>query len=155
MFEDGVCKIFCNSKLLAIGIMARELYVIKVVPEEHGNVVVDESSLKLWHYQFSHLGMDNIVKLVNNKLVEGMDNAIDQTSVIFEGWTGQKITFSYNANVSYVTFAPMQTSSLHKICTGCQDANAVNAQICTVANLVRMYIFAHSFAFVVCSTNLM
>ena len=41
------------------------------------HVAVDESSLKLWHYRFSHLGMDNIVKLVNDKLVEGMDNAID------------------------------------------------------------------------------
>ena len=41
----------------------------------------------------------------------------------------------------------MQTSSLHKIRRGCQDANAANAQIRTVANLVRIYIFAHSFAF--------
>ena len=44
---------------------------------------MDESSLKLWHYRLGHLGTDNIVKLVNDKLAEGMDNAI-KTSVICE-----------------------------------------------------------------------
>ena len=38
----------------------------------------------------------------------------------------------------------MQTSHLHDIRTGCQDANAVNAPIRTVANLVRICIFAYS-----------
>ena len=67
----------------------------------------------------------------------------------------QKIyIFSHGANVyanilreygirpSLLKFAPMRISYLHKIGTGCQDANAVNARICTVANLVRIYIFA-------------
>ena len=84
MFEDGVCKVSHNSKLFAIGIMVGKLYVLKVVPDEHVNVAMDEPSLKLWHYRFGHLGMDNIVKLVNNKMVEGMDNATDQTSVVCE-----------------------------------------------------------------------
>ena len=84
MFEDGVCKVSRNSKLLAIGIMVGKLYVLKVVPDEHVNVAMDESSLKLWHYRFCHLGMDNIMKVVNNKMVEGMDNATDQTSVVCE-----------------------------------------------------------------------
>ena len=84
MFEDGLCKISRNSKLLAVGAMVGKLYVLKAVPDEHVHVAMDESSLKLWHYRLGHLGIDNIVKLVNNKLVEGMDNAIDQTSVICE-----------------------------------------------------------------------
>ena len=84
MFEDGVCKVSRNAKLLAIGIMVGKLYVLKVIPEEHVNIAMDESSLKLWHYRFGHLGMENIMKLVNDKLVEGMDNATDLTSVICE-----------------------------------------------------------------------
>ena len=64
--------------------MVGKLYVLKVVPDEHVNIVMDESSLKLWHYRFGHLGMDNIMKVVNNKMVEGMDNVTDQTSVVCE-----------------------------------------------------------------------
>ncbi len=48
----------------------------------------------------------------------------------------------YGIRPSLLKFAPMRISYLHKIRTGCQDANAVNARICTVANLVRIYIFA-------------
>ena len=84
MFEDGLCKIFRNSKLLTVGAMVGKLYVLKVVHDEHVHSAMDESSLKLWHYRLGHLGMDNTVKLVNDKLVEGMDNAINQTSVICE-----------------------------------------------------------------------
>ena len=54
MFEDGVCKISRNSKLLAVGAMVRKLYVLKVVPDKHVHVAMDESSLKLWHYRLGH-----------------------------------------------------------------------------------------------------
>ena len=40
----------------------------------------------------------------------------------------------------------MQTSCLHQIRTGCRNANAPTARICMVANLVRIYIFAHNSA---------
>ena len=50
----------------------------------------------------------------------------------------------YDIRPSLLKFAPMQTSCLHKIRMGCQDANAVNARIRTVANLVRIYTFAYS-----------
>ena len=73
MFEDGLCKISRNSKLLAVGAMVEKLYVLKAVPDKHVHVAMDESRLKLWNYRLGHLGMDNIVKLVNDKLVQGMD----------------------------------------------------------------------------------
>ncbi len=52
----------------------------------------------------------------------------------------------YDIRPSLLKFPTMQTSCLHEIRTGCQDANAVNAPICTVANLVQIYIFAYSLA---------
>ena len=51
---------------------------------------MDELSLKLWRYRFGHLGMNNMVKLVNDKLVERIENAIDQTSVIWEACLMEK-----------------------------------------------------------------
>ena len=35
--------------------MVGKLYVLKVVPDKHGHVAMDESSLKLWHYRLGHL----------------------------------------------------------------------------------------------------
>jgi hypothetical protein len=52
----------------------------------------------------------------------------------------------FDIRPSLLKFAPMRTSCLHEIRTGCQDANAVNARIRTVANLLRIYIFAYSLA---------
>ena len=42
MFEDGVCKISRNSKQLTVGAMVGKLYVLKVVPDEHVHVAMDE-----------------------------------------------------------------------------------------------------------------
>ena len=79
MIEDGVCKTSRNSKMLAVVAMIGKLYVLKVVADEHVIIGMDESSLKLWHYWFCYLGMDNVMKLVNGKMVQRMDNASDQT----------------------------------------------------------------------------
>ena len=58
---------------------------MKVVGDEHVNVAMDLWTMsKLWHYRFRHLGLDNNMKLVNGKMVEGMDNAVDKRSVICE-----------------------------------------------------------------------
>ena len=64
--------------------MIGRLYVLKVVADEHVNNAMDSSSLKLWHYRFGHLGIDHNMKLVNGKMLEGMDNAVEETSVICE-----------------------------------------------------------------------
>ena len=52
----------------------------------------------------------------------------------------------FDIRPSLPKFAPMQTSCSHEIRMRCQDANAVNARIRTVANLLRIYIFAYSLA---------
>ncbi len=41
------------------------------------NVVKEEPDVHLWRCRFGHLGMDNMSKLINGKMVEGMNNARD------------------------------------------------------------------------------
>ena len=50
----------------------------------------------------------------------------------------------FDIRPSLLKFPPKQTSCLHEICMGCQDANEFDARIRTVANFLRIYIFAYS-----------
>ena len=52
---------------------------MKVVEEEHVNIA-KESDLQLRHCRFCHLGMDNVTKLMNNKMVDGMDKIAEEKS---------------------------------------------------------------------------
>ena len=47
-FEDDICKVSRNSKLLAVGEIQGRLYVLKTM-EEHVNVASEKSDLYLWH----------------------------------------------------------------------------------------------------------
>ena len=77
-FEGDMCKITRNSKLLAAGETCGKLYVLKVIPEkEDVNVAKEESNLNLWHCRFGHLGMENISKLMNGNMVDGMKTTTD------------------------------------------------------------------------------
>ena len=62
-----------NSKLLGIGEMQGKLYILKVVPVEHMNIAKENIDMELWHNCFGHLGYDNVSKLINRKMVEGMN----------------------------------------------------------------------------------
>ena len=62
--------------------MIGKLYVLKVVADEHVNVAMDY--VEIMALSVGHLGLDNNMKLVSGKMVEGMDNAVDKTSVICE-----------------------------------------------------------------------
>ena len=58
--------------------MHGKLYMLKVISEEYVNVMKKNNPNKeLWHCRFGHLGMDNISKLLNENMVEGMSNARD------------------------------------------------------------------------------
>ncbi len=58
--------------------MHGKLYMLKVISEEYVNVMKKNNpSKELWHCRFGHLGMDNISKLLNENMVEGMSNARD------------------------------------------------------------------------------
>ena len=77
VFEGNECRISKDSRLVGIGIMQGKLYMLKVVPEEYVNVAKNNPNMELWHCRFGHLGMDNISKLLNENMVEGMSNAKD------------------------------------------------------------------------------
>ena len=85
LFEDGVVKIIRNSKLLATGVMRGKLYVLKMlIPDEQVNVAERSSSLQLWHYRLGHLGMDNVNKMMNEQMVDGMNSVNDEKSSVCE-----------------------------------------------------------------------
>ena len=52
-------KITWNAKRLALGEIQGKLYMLKIVMNEHVNVAKENSSLKLWHCRYGHLGMDS------------------------------------------------------------------------------------------------
>ena len=73
-FEGDMCKVTRNSKLLAIGEMCGKLYMLKVIPSnEEVNVAKEDPNLHLWHCRFGHLGVDNLTKLINENMVDGMN----------------------------------------------------------------------------------
>ena len=85
LFEDGVVKIICNSKLLATGVMRGKLYVLKMlIPDEQVNVAERSSSLQLCHYRLGHLGMGNVNKMMNEQMVDGMNSVNDEKSSVCE-----------------------------------------------------------------------
>lgn len=71
-FKGNQCRISRNGKLLAVGEMQGKLYMLKIVSDEHINIAKDEIDIHLWHNRFGHLGMDNVEKLMKDKMVEGM-----------------------------------------------------------------------------------
>ena len=77
LFEGDECKISKDSRLIGIGTMQGKLYMLKVISEEYVNVAKNNLNIELWHCRFGHTGMDNISKLINENMVEGMSSTKD------------------------------------------------------------------------------
>ena len=61
-----------------MGEMCGKLYMLKVIPgKEYINVAKEESDMHLWHCRFGHLGIDDVSKLANNNMVNGMNDVGD------------------------------------------------------------------------------
>ena len=86
IFNGEKCEVTRNSKLLAVGEIVGKLYMLKIVQNEEVNIAKDESNLKLWQCRYGHLGMDYISKLINDKMVTGMDTVHDERNVACEGF---------------------------------------------------------------------
>ena len=73
-FKDDKCKISRNSKILAMGEIQGKLYTLKIA-KEHVNIAKQqpETDHYLWHCRFGHLGMNNVNKLIEENMVNGMD----------------------------------------------------------------------------------
>ena len=73
VFEGNQSQISRNAKLLAVGKMQEKLYILQVVLDEHLNIVREHVGIQLRHSRFGHLGMDNVPKLVKDKIADGMN----------------------------------------------------------------------------------
>ena len=70
-FKEDRCEISKNSKIVTEGEIQGKLYVLNVV-KEHANVAKQQY---LRHCRFGHLGMNNVNKLIDDEMVNGMDGA--------------------------------------------------------------------------------
>jgi hypothetical protein len=63
-----------NSKILAVGEIQGNLYVLNIV-KEHVNVAKQQPDTDqyLWHCRLGHPGMNNANKLIDENIVSGMD----------------------------------------------------------------------------------
>ena len=77
VFKEDECRISKDSRLIGIGTMHGKLYMLKVISEEYVNVMKNNPNMELWHCRFGHLGMNNISKLLDENMVEGMSNVKD------------------------------------------------------------------------------
>ena len=73
-FKSEICEITRNGKLLARGKIERKLYFLQITENETINIAQKDSNLKLWHYRFGHLGMDNVKRLMKDEMVDGMSS---------------------------------------------------------------------------------
>ena len=73
-FKENKCEISRNSKILAVGEIQGKLYTLKIV-EEHVKIAnhQPETDRYLWHCRLGHLGMNNMDKLIDENMVNGMD----------------------------------------------------------------------------------
>lgn len=72
-FKGNECRIMRNSKLLGTGKIQGKLYMLNLASSHQANIAKEDSKLHLWHLRYGHLGTNNVVKLFNDKMVEGMD----------------------------------------------------------------------------------
>ena len=72
-FKDDKCEISRNSKILAMAEIQGKLYALKIA-KEHVNIAKQqpETDQYLWHCRFGHLGMNNVNKLIEENMVNGM-----------------------------------------------------------------------------------
>ena len=109
-FENDLCKITRNSKLLAVGVIRGKLYVLKIM-EDQVNIASEEleSDLFLWHCRLGHLGMDNVIKLANGNMVKGIGHVSSDSKPFCEGCVmGKQHRCPYPKGISYRAKEPFE-----------------------------------------------
>ena len=109
-FENDLCKITRNSKLLAVGVIRGKLYVLKIM-EDQVNIANEEleSDLFLWHCRLGHLGMDNVIKIANGNMVKGIGHLSSENKPFCEGRVmGKQHRCPYPKGTSYRATEPFE-----------------------------------------------
>ena len=113
-FKEDKCEISRNSKILALGEIQGKLYTLKIV-NKHVNIAKQQPDTDqyLWHCRFGHLGMNNVNKLIDEKMVNGMDGVSNMKENQFcEACTkGKQHRCPYPKNVDYCASEPFRTYS--------------------------------------------
>ena len=71
-FEAEECKIMRNSQVLGVGEIKGKLFILKLIAEQ-AHTAKENSDAQLWHCRLGHLGMENVKKLSEKNMVDGMD----------------------------------------------------------------------------------
>ena len=84
--------------------------MLKVIPEkEDVNVAKEESNLNLWHCRFGHLGMENISKLMDGNMVDGMKTTTDNVTGACESCVmGKQHRTAYPKDTPYRAVEPFE-----------------------------------------------
>ena len=96
-FEEAQCNISCaNGEVIATAKKVGCLYYLDFQPtSECSNAMVNEgtklSNEMLWHQRYGHLGVQNLKKLANDKLVEGFNSDAKKNLEFCEACTQGKL----------------------------------------------------------------
>lgn len=71
-FEAEECKIMRNSQVLGAGEIKGKLFILKLVADQ-AHAAEENSDVQLWHCRLGHQGMENVKKLSEKHVVDGMD----------------------------------------------------------------------------------
>lgn len=78
-FRNGKAYVKMGQTVIAIGERIGHLYYLKFKRQQGAaNLTSTESSSNLWHRRLGHLGMQNVCKLINSKMVDGIKDTVNE-----------------------------------------------------------------------------
>ena len=110
LFENDLCKITHNARLLAVGVIRGKLCVVKNM-EDQLNIASKEleSDLFLYHCRRGHLDMDSVTKMANGNIVKGIGHLSSENKPLFEGCVmGKQHRYLYPKGTSYRAIEPFK-----------------------------------------------
>ena len=74
IFSDTSCKIVNKDlKVIATAVKSGGLYYVDIIKDFEYASIACSQNIDLWHQRYGHLGVQNLKKLVNDNLVDGLD----------------------------------------------------------------------------------
>ena len=130
-------------ELLAVGETCGKLYVLKVIhKKEDVNIAKEESNLNLWHCRFGHLGMENISKLIDGNMVDGMKTTKDNVTGTCESCVmGKQHRTAYPKEIPYRAVEPFEIvhSDVSVLCMSIHlETRAITSRLSTTTQGIRM-----------------
>jgi len=80
-FEDGHCAISFDGMVVAVAKPSGGLFALNVIPAVQKSDLVPTAlvaAAQLWHARLGHLGLDNMINMVETGMVTGWDVSVDQ-----------------------------------------------------------------------------